>query len=213
MSYAAITASTSTNLLTSLARVKERLYEGDATITVTDDMIEPVLYEISNWLQTEILHRWIASETITEYANGSGRQILYLRGGPLVSVTSVAYILYESESDQTRKEVETTVHPYEYLEGGLGTEDHTGRAHLIRRATPWTRGARNYKVVYVAGFTNVPETIVRAATETSCAAILRRRAAGMTASGENDFLAPRQVIQYCRALCSSYIFPTRRPEI
>ena len=164
--------------LTTTERVKERLGKDDS---VDDAVIATLVTEASSQIE-EWAKREFIEETRTEYYDGTGTNTLYLRQGPLVSVTTVSSVEYGGTTART--ETLTTVEEAERLDGNLLTENHTGLALIRLLSGVFTIGMRNYKVVYVAGFSTdfagLPEAVKSFATSHVCAMYnAQRTAAGL----------------------------------
>ena len=161
VSVAAAGVSTGGNLLTTRALVKRRL---GLTATTYDDLIDDILAEVSARVQDEI-GRPILQATYTEYYDGHDSEVLFLRHGPLVSVTSCDRVSYGDDGGGGRQETLTAVAAYERLEGGLVTGGHLGRGWIrfTSAGRVFDRGSANWRVVYSAGFSAVPATLSHAA--------------------------------------------------
>jgi hypothetical protein len=66
------------------------------------------------------------------------------------------------------------------------SEGHLGLGWIRRLSGVWTRGQRNLKIVYVAGFTTVPEGLRRVATASSVYEFLTRESHGLTSKTIGD---------------------------
>jgi len=158
---------------------------------VIDDLISEVSYRI----QQDVLHRWIAAQAWTEYIDGNDDRLLLLAQGPVNTVTSVHYVAYESDGANGMQEDTTEVYAYEYLVHGLASESERSAGMLRKLTGVWHRGARNYKVVYNAGFTDVPEPIVSAATLMVASEFVAREQPGISSfsygEASQQFSSPR----------------------
>jgi len=105
------------------------------------------------------MNREVAEATFTEYASGRGGESLNLRQGPLVSVTTVDFVTYGGGGSESL----TTIDKGNFVLHGKRDEGWKLRGRLVgHNAWTWDRGARNYKVVYVAGWTAIPKDIKQA---------------------------------------------------
>jgi hypothetical protein len=163
-------------LLTSRARVKERLV--NITGTEFDDLFDSLISEVSVRMQDEMGGRTLPEATYTEYHDGHGLSRLWLREGPLVSVTSLNHVSYSDGGSGARSETLTEVYPYQYVLEGTRDEGHRHRGSLKRLGGIFTEGSRNYKVVYTAGYDPLPEGMVNIATDWVIAAFHWREGYG-----------------------------------
>jgi len=148
-------------LLTSVARVKERLEgaTGETYTTAADILLQELISETSG-VGHDFMGRIIPQQAYSHYFGGDDTDTLWLAQGPLVSVASL-----ESVDRGTGSEVLAAIATTDYFEDGLRTEGWKGRGKLIMNLGGlFLQGKRNYKSVYTAGFTFIPETIVRWAT-------------------------------------------------
>jgi len=199
----------SATLLTSRDRVRTRLQltkEGiDPPTPISpsdahtlDSLIDLLISEVSDEYQ-KWSGRTFAEATYTEYLDGSGRSSLVLGGGPLVSITSLESVEYQDDGAGGVTEVRTTVKRHTYVLAGLRTQPRytgLGRIDFVGNAL-FTRGAKNYRVVYLAGFASLPEALVGLAT-TDVVYRLMTRVTGhllsqMLGDGTVSFLRPQQM--------------------
>jgi hypothetical protein len=174
--------------LTTLALVRQRLSIPTAD-TSRDALITQLIAEISDQVEVETGREFIEASR-TEYYDGSGREVLLLRQGPLVSITSVSSIEYGDDGAGNQTETATIVKPSERFSGGLRSEGDNGRAWIRLRSGFFVPGQRNYKVVYVAGFSTstaaLPAAIVHKATTDVAVEYYLREAAGLMAKTVGD---------------------------
>ncbi len=197
------------NLLTTRDRIRTRLQlqkpgsdpsvpivPGDSHVldALIDLLISEVSDEYQNWLG-----RTFAEATYTEYLDGSGRSSLILGVGPLVSVTSLESVEYEDDGAGGVTETKTLIAPHTYVVAGLRTQPrYTGRGRIdFLGESVFTRGPRRYRVIFVAGFDPIPETIIGLAT-TDVVSRLNTRETGHLLSqslgdGTTSFLRPGQM--------------------
>lgn len=193
VSGATLAAITAKNL-TTLARVRSRIFSGETSPTTDHDaLISELIIEVSNNI-TDELGRCPLEAAYTEYVDGTGGALLQLQQGPLVSVTSVSSISYSGTT--TRTETATTVNVADYLERGLRSDNSFGPALLERRDGTWERGRKNYKVVYTAGYAAVPDGLLLAATNEVVAEFFARETHGRNSKVagdiQTDYLTPAQ---------------------
>jgi len=187
------------NALTSLAVVKRRIDVEGSYSTTYDALLEDLINEVSTYLEDKC-NRIFRSQTYTEYFSGNGTPFLGLRQGPLTSITSVNFVEYSDAGDGSRDETLTEIEEYQRLEGGLIGEGHLGLGWIERRdGCVWTEGYRNYKVVYIAGFTTIPPSLERWATYRVASEFVARESPGLltktVADGQLAFLAPDRMAE------------------
>lgn len=180
--------------LTTLARVKERIGISHGNF---DDVLESLITEVSNAVQDD-LHRTIAETTWTHYLDGSGRALLVLPEGPLVSVSSVNEVTRYDAGSGARGETLTPLYAYQFMERGRLADLDTMNGSLERTdGGVFTRGVKNWKVVYVAGWDEIPPGIVHLATTWVCNVFLSREALWLTGKdlgeGQITLLSPKQL--------------------
>lgn len=172
--------------LTTRDRVKERLDPEGSWSTQFDDLIDTLIGEVDAKLET-LMSRKIAQDTYTYYASGRGSPVLDLNQGPLVSVTSVHHIVYEDDGAGGRQETATEVQAKDFILAGMRDEGAIGLGYLVTNGGwTWLAGHRNYKVVYVAGFSATPEAIAHQATLDVVAAFVTREATGLASKSVGD---------------------------
>lgn len=166
-------------LLTSVERVKRRLdpqNEGSAWAASHDALLLELVRAVSEDAERICDRRFLApSSDYVHDLDGTGTSRLYLTEGPLVSVTSVAYLSRSKDSGGDAVVTATTVDAGDYLTGGLRTDGCVGLGYLDRVSGVWTVGRRNVRVTYTAGFVDdvettdgqtggVPQSLIDAAT-------------------------------------------------
>lgn len=151
---------TTGNLMTTRDVVKRRLGLEDSEF---DTLLDDILAEVSAYMQDEIDHA-ILQATYTDYLDGTGGDTLFLRNGPLVSVTTLHSVAYSDGGAGARAETLTAVDEAIRVEGGLRSEGHLGRGWIrLLNGGTFTPGRRNYRAVYVGGFAAVPAMLSHAA--------------------------------------------------
>ena len=180
--------------LTDTLRVVSLLKSGaDGTsLDNHNELLETLVVEISDSIE-RYLHRTILETAHTEYCDGTGTSTLLLREGPLVSVASVDCVEYVDGGSGARSETLTRVDPYLYVEDGQRSEGCTGAGSLRLISGCWTKGRRNYKVVYTAGWgaldsgsNEIPEAIVHQATREVAARFNTRSMDGLSSRTLGD---------------------------
>ena len=160
-------------LLTTMERVKELVLSGtDTDSGQFDEVLDHMIVEASDDIE-KLTERIFAESTYTHYFDGTGTDTLYLRQGPLVSITSLESIEYSDGGGGARLETTTTIDPFEFVEGGVRADGFFGAAFIRLLAGTFKVEQRNYKVVYVAGFVDdtddvangIPQKLVKAATK------------------------------------------------
>ena len=160
---------------TSLALVKERLFPGVVAPTTNyDGMINSIIAEVTDRIRQKLDSRFLFERTTVEYVDGSGTLDLFLREGPLISVSSVYTVEYGDDGFGARTETLTLVDESEYVLEGLRANDYIGVGWISRLGSYWLRGQRNYKITYDAGFSALPAGVQSAATRLVLAEINRR---------------------------------------
>lgn len=183
--------------LTTVDRVKQLLFSGTDTDPGADydELLDLLVAEVSDLMEKR-MGRTIAEATYTEYYDGTGTDTLLLKQGPLVSVTSVETVEYSDAGSGVRQETLTAVDQADRLEGGLRSEGASGVGSIRLISGAFTRGRRNYKVVYVAGWeddtedpdevTTIPQALVRVATSHAAALFNLRDLAGLAGRDVGD---------------------------
>lgn len=194
---------------TTRARVKERLSIPSGT-TDFDAVIDTIIGEV-NAMVDDLIGRDLDETTHTEYYNGSGTDTLLLRQGPLVSVTSVHSVVYEDGGGGSRSETTTELTQANRLEWGLRSEGYLGQCAIVYNSGTFTRGKRNWKVVYDAGFASAPETLAKAATYEACAEFLARESQGLVSKIIGEAQQSVMTMQQRRRALEAAISPYRIP--
>jgi len=119
--------------------------------------IEAVINSVSTFVES-FTRRIIADQTLTEYYNGSGNVNLVLKSYPINSITSVQAWDAQAQAVEESYTEHTDYEGY-YNEG------------LLYNPALWGIGHKNYKVVYNAGYTTIPEDI-KQATALMCSYII-----------------------------------------
>lgn len=177
-------------LLTDTDLVKLRLGVSDDD----DELLEQLITEVSADFEHRT-SRVVAEATYTEYYSGRGEQVLHLRNGPLVSVTSVETVSWGKDSNGDPDETRTTVDPGDYRLDGLRSDRFRGAGKIKMLCGSWCPGTDNYRIVYVAGWDDdiytaavddIPQDLVSVATSRVCELYNLRRLHGLTARDEGD---------------------------
>lgn len=180
--------------LTTLARVKGMVFSGsDDDTGEHDELLDRLIDEVSDQIE-RLCGRTFAKADYTEYYDGTGTDTLYLRQGPLVTVTSVQIVEYSDAGDGSQQETLTDVEAYQYVLGGKRADGRIGAGFLRLLSGVWTEGVLNYKVVYSAGFEddrdvgegNIPQGLVRVATSHVAAVFNLRGLEGLTSREVGD---------------------------
>ena len=177
----------SSNLLTTLSRVKERLPALSGA--ENDTLINSLISEVSADLHFR-MGRYIPEQAYTEYASGNGSDVLELRAGPVFSDDSspiVESVVWSVDTDETRIETRTEIkNGYWMVLRDQGTLLQDGPGRLIRLGGVWESGVRNYRVQYTAGYDPIPEELVGAASSAVVARFLTREVEGLRSSSIAD---------------------------
>jgi hypothetical protein len=197
------------NLLTSLDRVRTRLQltAGGDNHPIQpgephpfDDLINLLISEVSDEYERN-LGRQFAEATYTLYLDGTGRPSLVLPVGPLVSVTSLESVLYGDDGAGGVTESRTTIPRFSYVLSGLRASPRFNGLGRIDLSDPYcgyfTKGAKNYRCICVAGFDVLPESIVGLATEDVVFRLMTRDTAHLLSrslgDGSISYLRPAQM--------------------
>lgn len=209
----------SATLLTSLDRVRARmmLKDTDGTpiapgdVSDYDALINLLISEVSDEYQAN-LGRTFIEQAYTVYIDGTGRGSLVLPAGPLVSLTSLSSVQYQDDGAGGVTEVLTVVPRSSYVLSGLRSFPGfrgLGRVDMVGSCGTFTRGAKNYKAVFTAGFATVPEAVVGLATEDVVFRLMTRDTGHLLSQALGDgsitYLRPQQMIEQREARLSPYL--------
>jgi len=143
--------------LTTLANLKEVL---EITTSGSDAYLTNLIARATNRIEA-MVGRPLVQATYTEYADGKGKRDLFLRRGPIQSVTSVSDVVYDGSGTATT----TSLAGGDYFARGLDSEDWKLNGWLERNGSAWTWGQKNYEVIYSAGFSTVPYDLEQSCIE------------------------------------------------
>jgi len=189
------------NAMTDAARVKRLLdptSTGVGANAAFDAVIEDLINAASDRIESK-LQRTIRELLYTHYFPGTGTEFLGLSEGPLVSVASVSEVAYVDGGSGARQENLTALDPYQYVEHGMRSgEAYRGLAFLERvDGGVFTAGARNWQVVYTAGWSTVPEALVDWAAYRAAHQFVTRESPGLISKVSEDWqhnlLSPKQL--------------------
>jgi len=171
--------------LTTRALVKSHLGLGDSS-TTHNVLIDSLVTGLSSQLQSRS-GRHFGSWVHTETYDGLGVGRLWLEQGPLQSVTSIEELSY---SDAGEAALELDAWRYE----GVGRSSELGgddrRAHIVRLdGGKFSRGVRNWRVIYTAGYVNIPAGLTMDCTRLVVAHFRRRDIEGLVSKGSVDLSA------------------------
>ncbi|RMF18881.1 MAG: hypothetical protein D6760_13530 [Deltaproteobacteria bacterium] len=158
--------------LTTLANAKERLGL-DSADTSHDTFLTNCIARASEQIEA-LLGRNVIQASYEEYHNGGGPR-LYLRHGPIVSVTAVNSVLWSGGSPVLTAMGQDTYHP-------INTSADGSRLPGIIEADGWVFDyrPRGWRVDYAAGWSQVPYDIEEACLELVVAQFNRRKDAATT---------------------------------
>lgn len=177
--------------LTTLDRVKEQLYAGDASPPTThDSLINTIIVEVTARIRSRIDNRLFTEQAFVEYLDGPGHTTLRLFQGPLVSVSRIDTVAYSDDGGGGRQETLTEIDAYLWVPRGLRTEGYLGKGWIERLGTYWTAGQRNHKVTYTGGFDPLPEFLVEAATKEVLTEVRHDPAVQMLKIGDYEIRTP-----------------------
>jgi len=153
--------------LTTATLVKGEVDPSGAFSTTYDVLIGNLITGVSDRIE-RLCGRKFLEAARTEYYDGSGRERLVLRQGPLVSVTSVSSVVYIDSGGGSRGETLTAIDESERIEDGLRADGCVCAGSVRLLSGRFLEGRLNYKVVYTAGFATatagLPESLVEIAT-------------------------------------------------
>lgn len=146
--------------IATLTNFKDRIEAGSST---TDDGFYQEILDRASAKITSILGREVESGvlgTVTEYHDGTGHQLLVLRNGPLVTVSQVNDVSYDSAGNESTSGLTANA---DYFLGHERSKSDKLPGYLIRNTSSWIKGQRNYQIVYTAGWdsstTTAPATM------------------------------------------------------
>jgi len=210
LTQAEIAAATARDL-TSLARVRERMYMPD-TRTALDGVIASLITEESNGIQDR-LGRVIGQFSYpAEYLNGRNGNRLPLKQGPVVQINSVNCVQYVDAGAGARGEELTLLDEYQYVIHGQRAENGMLRGVLERvDGAVFDQGARNWKIDYIAGFNPIPEGLVGWVNSLVVNRFYTREAPLMSSKDVGEatvsLLSPRQLAREEERILSPYRDP------
>jgi len=134
--------------LTTIAEVK--VLTGVAS---ADDAITQKLITMASVWANNFTSRILAKQTFTEFYDGDGTAILFLKNYPISSITTV-----HQDSDRTFATA-SLVASTDYF-------TYADNRKLIGDGVSWERGRQTIKVIYIAGYTigSIPDDLVNAIT-------------------------------------------------
>lgn len=149
--------SASATALTDTTTVKRYLR---VTASTDDDLIQQLINQWSARIE-KICGRAFHDATYTENISGTRARYIVLRQYPVVSITSLKAV-YGAGTDETTETIASTDYRLDL---------DTGIVHLISdrlwpdQTRDFARGFRNYRCVYVAGYTTIPEDVAQVCAE------------------------------------------------
>lgn len=143
--------------LTTVDNLKEVL---EVTGSADDDYFLNLIARATQRIE-QMVGRPLVQAVYTEYVDGTGRRNLFLRRGPIQSITSVSDVVYDGSGSITT----TSLAGGEYFARGLDSEDWKINGWVERNGSAWTPGQQNYEVIYSAGFSAVPFDLEQACIE------------------------------------------------
>lgn len=187
--------------LTTLANVKETL---DVSHSDWDDFLTNLIARASQRIEREV-GRPLVSASYDEYCDGEGHAFLYLRRGPIVSVTGVYTVTYDSSGNETT----ATVSAGNYFARNKASEGSYDFGYLEHYSGGWVRGQRNYLVSYSAGFASVPYDLEQACISLVVAYFNKRKGWGTNSrdlgSGSVDYTSDFVVSRDLRDTLEPYM--------
>ena len=134
--------------LTTIAAVK--ILTG---VAAADDVITQQHITDASFFANSYTGRILASQTFTEYYDGDGTNLLFLKNYPISSITTI-----HQDSDRTFATA-SLVASTDYF-------TYADNRKLIGDGVIWLRGLQTIKVVYLAGYVigSIPEDLVNAVT-------------------------------------------------
>lgn len=186
--------------LTDTSDVKEQL----KLIGNEDDAYLGRLITVADAIVNNAIGREFEDGDFTDYLDGTGTRRLFLPQGPLNTVTSVSWVTYDSDRNETLDQIDDG----EFFLRGLTTEKHNREGWLESNGWSWTRGQRNIKVVYNAGFATVPEDVQQVAIDIVSWFYNQRKSSGLylrdIGAGTKQFRPPPDMYDFIRAVLTPY---------
>lgn len=144
--------------LWSLDTVRDWLRKGETLPTTLDARIEQIADAASEFLEAETGWKFV-TRTLTEIYNGDGSRLLFLRNGPIDSITSLTIL--RDEDDASPETIASSAFHVDKERRLLRLKTHKDAVD------PFTRGFQNVTAVYVVGYgaqdsADLPADIVRA---------------------------------------------------
>lgn len=135
------------NALVTLALTKKwlKIPVGETSM---DDMVELLINSFSQEVESKT-SRKLKSQTVTDYKHGRGTNIVLLKEWPVTAITSI-----HIDADAVFG-VDELVPAADYI---LGDDDNS----VIYLAGLFPRGYHNIKIVYTAGYADVPSDLQQA---------------------------------------------------
>ena len=132
------------------ATLKERLERSD---TDDDDLFDDLLDGATS-LVNEAVGRTLEEDQYKEYRSGDGSPMLWLRQGPIVNLITLKYVTYDDNGNESYTDLLEAVDFI--VEGVREDPDSTLTGwklpSRLRHDSFWLTGARNYQIVYTAGY-------------------------------------------------------------
>ncbi len=177
--------------LTTLDRVKEQLFAGDASPPTThDSLINTIIVEVTARIRSRLDNRLFTEQAFVEYLDGPGHSTLRLFQGPLVSVSRIDCVAYSDDGGGGRLETLTEIEAHLWVPRGLRTEGYLGKGWVDRLGSVWAAGQRNFKVTYTGGFDPLPEFLVEAATKETLTEVRHDPAVQFLKIGDYEIRTP-----------------------
>jgi len=134
--------------LTTLANVKTAL---EITGTDDDTYLESLIDRVSTIIES-YCDREFDSQTLTEIFDGTGTEDYQTEEYPIDSITSLSYRTTTLNEDNWQTIESEYYHFYE----------DQGSVHYMNK---FKEGVKNYKLVYVAGYSDIPDDLEQAAID------------------------------------------------
>lgn len=115
------------------------------------DIIQTLITAASVWANN-YTSRILKQQTFTEYYDGDGTELLFLKNYPIEEITTI-----HQDSDRVFG-TDTLVDSDNYVV-------YADNRSLVGDGVSWEKGIQTIKIVYVAGFDTVPYDLVNAITE------------------------------------------------
>lgn len=136
------------NALCSLDEVKNYM-NIKGSDSIMDDVLENLCVRVTEAFEKYCGVKQFKSQTYTEYYDGNGCRELFINNLPLTSITSIAE---DSDWDFTS-------------DSTIGSDEYAivDECRIAMKTDYFTHGIRNFKIIYTAGYSTIPNDLKQAA--------------------------------------------------